>query len=158
MNASRCDDTRPTGAGRPWRVAILPWGNLIEDFLDPPGLSREDSARNMSGGWLFGYAAALRSAGMEPVILCVSGRVRRTERLVHPETGVVTLALPASAIYLALRRFPGDPDAGAALRGPIGRRLQAAVPYLATPPAARRPAGRASVGRHHLPSLPGIRI
>jgi len=77
MNASRCDDTRPTGAGRPWRVAILPWGNLIEDFLDPLGVSLDDFARNMSGGWLFGYAAALRTAGMEPVIVCGLGRVHR---------------------------------------------------------------------------------
>jgi starch synthase len=149
MNASRCGDTRPTGAGCPWRVAILPWGNLIEDFLDPLGVSLDDFARNMSGGWLFGYAAALRTAGMEPVILCVSGRVHRAERLVNPQTGLVTLALPPSALYRRLRRFPGDPDAGATPRGRIGRRLQAAVPYLATPLAALRAVLR-SEGITHL--------
>ena len=133
----------------PERVAILPWGNLIEDFLDPLNLSLEDFAHRMSGGWLFGYAAALRSAGMEPVILCVSKQVRRTERLINPQTGLVTLALPPSALYRRLRRFPGDPDAGAAPRGRIGRRLQATVPYLATPPAALRDALRAE-GITHL--------
>ena len=133
----------------PERVAILPWGNLIEDFLDPLNLSLEDFTHRMSGGWLFGYAAALRSAGMEPVILCVSKQVRRTERLINPQTGLVTLALPPSALYRRLRRFPGDPDAGATPRGRIGRRLQAAVPYLATPPAALRDALRAE-GITHL--------
>ena len=110
------------------RVAILPWGNLIEDFLDPLGVSLEDFALRMSGGWLFGYAAALRSAGMEPLILCVSRKVARPTRLVNPATGLVTVALPAGRVYRALRRFPGDTDAGAPRRGPIGRHLQSVVP------------------------------
>ena len=149
MGDARRGDTRPAGAEPSARVAILPWGNLIEGFLDPLGLTLHDFAHRMSGGWLFGYAAALRSAGMEPVILCVSGQVHRTERLVNPGTGVVTLALPPCALYRALRRFPGDPDSGVPRRGRVGRRLQAALPYLATPPAALRAALR-SEGITHL--------
>jgi len=128
------DDTVPPPSG--YRVSILPWGNLVEDFLDPLDVTLEDFAFRMSGGWLFGYAAALRSAGIEPLIFCVSGKVGRTTRLVNPATGVVTVALPPCRGYRGLRRFPGDPDGDAPRRGRLGRIAQSVVPYLATPPAA----------------------
>ena len=38
-------------------VAIFPWGDVIEEFLDPLGLTIEDYAERMRGGWLFGYVA-----------------------------------------------------------------------------------------------------
>ncbi len=41
-------------------LALLPWGDLIEDFLDGIGVSLEDFSSKMTGGWLFGYVEALR--------------------------------------------------------------------------------------------------
>jgi hypothetical protein len=41
-------------------VVILPWGNDIEDFLDPIGLSLEQFCGEMTGGWLFGFSEALK--------------------------------------------------------------------------------------------------
>lgn len=115
------------------RVAIMPWGNLVEDFLVPLGVSLEDFAARMSGGWLFGYVAALRSAGIDALVVCVSARVDRTTRIVNPRTGTATIVLPASAAYRRLRRFPGDPESVTA-HGGLRRAAQSLVPYLATPP------------------------
>lgn len=147
MTVRRTDEpfVRPS----PFRVAILPWGNLVEDFLDPLGVTLEDFACRMSGGWLFGYAAALRSAGIEPLVFCLSGSVERPARLVNPDTGVATLALPPCRAYRLLRRFPGDPDGDAPRRGRLGQVAQSLVPYLATPPAALVSALRAE-GITHL--------
>jgi starch synthase len=51
-------------------VALFPWGDVVEEFLDPIGLRLEDFVERMTGGWLFGYAAALRRAGHSPMIVC----------------------------------------------------------------------------------------
>ena len=36
------------------KLALLPWGDVIEDFLDGIGLTMEAFCRDMTGGWLFG--------------------------------------------------------------------------------------------------------
>ena len=81
------------------KVAILPWGDTIESFLDTIGISLESFATEMSGGWLFGYAAALASADIATCIVCVSRRETRPRRFVNPETDVVTMVIPAAAHY-----------------------------------------------------------
>jgi starch synthase len=125
MAASRC------------RIALLPWGELIEDFLDPIGLSFEDFRDRMSGGWLFGYVDALARAGVETVIVCVTGEVERPTRERHRDSGAVLVALPPSRTYLAARRrAAGTCDGHRGLPERVTRQL---APYLATPlrPLAR---------------------
>lgn len=68
-------------------IAIFPWGEVIEDYLEPLGLGLDDFARRMSGGWLFGYVAALQQAGWRPVIVGASGAVAQVTRLEHAPTG-----------------------------------------------------------------------
>lgn len=75
-------------------VAIMPWGDVIEDYLDPIGLTIEEFARDMSGGWLFGYVAALRSAGFSPFVLAPSRSVREPTRLVHADTDCAIWLVP----------------------------------------------------------------
>lgn len=75
-------------------VAIVPWGDVIEDYLDPIGLTVEDFARKMSGGWLFGYIAALQSTGYSPFVLAPSRVVHRPERLTHAATGATIWIVP----------------------------------------------------------------
>lgn len=75
-------------------VAIFPWGDVIEEFLDPLGLDAEDYARRMRGGWLFGYVAALQRHGRRAVIVHATERRRRPERLVHAETGAAIWLVP----------------------------------------------------------------
>lgn len=75
-------------------VAIFPWGEVIEVFLDPLGLTAEDFAMRMRGGWLFGSVAGLAAYGRGAVIVCASERVDRPKRLVHAGTGAPIWLVP----------------------------------------------------------------
>ncbi|WP_133708613.1 glycosyltransferase family 4 protein [Rhizobium sp. BK313] len=83
-----------TGHRTPQLIALFPWGDVIEEFLDPIGLELEDFVERMTGGWLFGYAAALSSAGHKPIIVCASERVTRIERYEHSGTGTPIWVAP----------------------------------------------------------------
>lgn len=130
------------GTGPPKVLALLPWGDAIEDFLDTVGLSLDAFCTGMTGGWLFGYAEALRRAGWHTVIYCVSRHARRIERRPHTPTGATICILPQPALYrLATRgmtdRYAASPQqafgrAGGSLpwRARLAWQL---APYLATP-------------------------
>jgi glycosyltransferase involved in cell wall biosynthesis len=100
---------RPESAPR--TVAVLPWGNVIEDYLGVLNMSMEDMAERMSGGWLFGYVEALRRVGVRGVVFCVSTAVREVTRLTHAPTGSTLCLLPVPGAYAALRRTLADPYA-----------------------------------------------
>lgn len=116
------------------KLAILPWGNVIEDFLGPIGLTVEQFATRMSGGWLFGYAEALHRGGIESCVIVFSASLRYPARFVNPETGRVTVALPAAATYRAARHVFGDVDGQARGAIPV-RALGRIASFLATPAA-----------------------
>ncbi|SCB35685.1 glycosyltransferase family 4 protein [Rhizobium multihospitium] len=97
-------------------IALFPWGDVIEEFLDPIGLELQDFVERMTGGWLFGYAAALSSAGHKPIIVCASERVHRIECYEHPSTGTPIWVAPAkrprqghSPSAYSLRRWSATP-------------------------------------------------
>ncbi|WP_245300486.1 glycosyltransferase family 4 protein [Rhizobium sp. YK2] len=97
-------------------IALFPWGDVIEEFLDPIGLELQDFAERMTGGWLFGYAAALGSAGHKPIIVCASERVNRIECYEHSGTGTPIWVAPAkrprqghSPAAYSLRRWSATP-------------------------------------------------
>jgi hypothetical protein len=123
-------------------VALLPWGNVIEDFLDRIGLSLEDYCERMTGGWGFGYVEALHSAGWRPVIFLVSGRVAATQRFRHAPTGALICVLPAWSAYRRITRRMSNPYGGS-VEGVFGRvstlrrpgcfAYKEIAPYLATP-------------------------
>ena len=46
-------------------VALLPWGNVLEDFIDKIGVSLESFCSEFTGSWMFGYAEALRRVGWD---------------------------------------------------------------------------------------------
>lgn len=104
------------------RIALLPWGDVIEDYLDAVGISLERFRTEMTGGWLFGYVEALKTAGIDTVLYCVSRGVRVPLLTTHVPTGAALRILPATRTFLALRR--------------LGRRHEIAAelaPYFATP-------------------------
>ena len=125
-------------------VALLPWGDLIEDFLDQIEVSLETFCTEMDGGWMFGYVEALRRAGVRMVVICVSARVHEPTPFTHGPTGAQFWVLPASKLFLSLRRrvvvpygwtleemFGGSEKEA----GRLGNRLNRDVtPYFATPP------------------------
>lgn len=92
-------------------VALLDGTHLVEDFLDNIGISFDQFRREIAGGWLFGYADALRSAGVEPVLVFVSAQVRRPQRLRHEPSGATMIVLPAPAVYRGIRRHLPNPYA-----------------------------------------------
>jgi len=134
---------QPHGADRP--IAILPWGDVIEDFLDDIGMTTEEFAAKMTGGWLFGYVAALQRRGVGSVIICMSRRATEPIRTRHEPTGAAMVFLPASAAYRSLRRRMTNPYGGS-MRAMFGARpaptrlfwraARHVAPYLATPPFA----------------------
>ncbi|MBX6746666.1 MAG: glycosyltransferase family 4 protein [Acetobacteraceae bacterium] len=136
------------GTGPPKVLALLPWGDAIEDFLDTLGLSLNAFCTGMTGGWLFGYAEALRRAGWRTVIYCISRHARRIERRPHAPTGATICVLPQPALYRRITRgmtdrYAADPQRAFGQAGgrlPWRARLAWQVaPYLATPlPALAR--------------------
>ncbi|MEA5604519.1 glycosyltransferase family 4 protein [Nostoc sp. UHCC 0252] len=123
-------------------IALLHWGDLIEDFLDTIGVSFEAFCNEMTGGWMFGYIDALKLVDVRTVLFCISARVTEPTRYIHKLTGATICVLPAPKIYHVARRQIPKPYAWN-LNEAIGdiqgshRRLVAILkdmsPYLATP-------------------------
>jgi glycosyltransferase involved in cell wall biosynthesis len=90
-------------------VAIVAWGDAFDlDFLDGLGLDIDQFAREMTGGWMFGYVDALARAGVRTVIVLHAARVRVPRTLTHAGTGATIHVLPTPAAYLRLRRYFAD--------------------------------------------------
>jgi glycosyltransferase involved in cell wall biosynthesis len=85
-------------------LALLPWGNVLEDFLDPLGVSLEEFCTDFRGSWLFGYVDALRSVGVRTILICGSKRVAAASRSTHRPTGATIWVLPAPRTYRAIDR------------------------------------------------------
>jgi glycosyltransferase involved in cell wall biosynthesis len=97
-------------------VAIFPWGDVIEDFLDPIGLGVRAFAEEMTGGWLFGYVAALREAGWRSIIVCASRSIGSPVELTHQGTGALIRLVPGFSVAAgrsrslhSLRRWAAAP-------------------------------------------------
>ena len=101
----------------PRHVAILPWGDVVEDFLDPIGRTLDDFANGITGGWLWGYVRALATCGVRATVIVVSRTASVPGRVVHEPTGTPLVVLPSP------------------WRHRLARRLRAThlAPYLATP-------------------------
>jgi starch synthase len=123
-------------------VAIIPWGLAIEDFLAPNGLTLEDFCTEFTGSWVFGYARALRSAGIRPVLLVFTARPGPPRQVVHTATATDLSLIAVPPVYRALRArmrnpygrgtgdvFPG----GAGAARPLRAAARELAPYLATP-------------------------
>ena len=84
-------------------IALLPYGDLIEDFLDSIGISFEVFCNEFMGSWMFGYIDALQMVGVRTVLFCFSARVAEPSRFTHAPTGATICVLPAPRIYRAYR-------------------------------------------------------
>lgn len=114
-------------------VAIVPWGDCIEDFLEPLGLDAAGLANDLSEGWLFGYVKALAEVDIASEIIAVAAGVDRPQLLHHGATGAPVHLVPQSRLHRLLRRRLGD-SAGRQWVGPASRRnLTTAQKYAALP-------------------------
>src|SRR4028118_198867 len=77
-------------------IALLPWGDLFEDFFDTIGVSFETFRDEHMGSYMFGYINALKQVGVRTVLFFVSARVSTTLRFIHAPTGTQVCILPAS--------------------------------------------------------------
>ena len=94
----------PTSPSDLTTIALLPWGDLIEDFLDTIGISFEAFCNEMTGGWLFNYIEALKLSGVSTIVFCISARVQQATRYTHKPTGATICVLPAPNIHTQVRR------------------------------------------------------
>ena len=92
-------------------VALFDWSQLIEDYLDNINVSFDEFCKKMNGGWMFGYISALKEAGIETILYCVSARLSQTTYFTHSATGARICVLPAPRIYRLLRRRVLNPYA-----------------------------------------------
>jgi glycosyltransferase involved in cell wall biosynthesis len=124
-------------------VALLPWGDLWEDYLDMVGISLDEFCNEMSGGYLFGYVEALELFGIRTVIVVWSREARGPYQRIHVPTGARVWVLPAARAHLGARRlmrtFKGS--------SPWTRSLQRAASLLADY-SATTPRNLARVLRH----------
>ena len=86
-------------------VALLPWGNVLEDYLDMIGLSLDDFLTTYRGTWMFGYVDALERVGVRTVLVIWSRNVSQPERRVHVPTGTAVWLLPPTSAHMAARRL-----------------------------------------------------
>ena len=128
----------------PRRIAILMWGDVVEDFLAPIGWTLDEFLTRMSGGWLFGYIDALRLTGIESTLIVYTRAKRGTNSTVHAATGARVRLVQSPLRYRALRvimRSPYhwlDDDGRITLDIPRPFRplyawARDVMPYLATP-------------------------
>jgi starch synthase len=123
---------------------------VIEDFLEPQGLTLDGFCSEFRGSWMFGYVDALRTAGVRTAILLVSRRVRRLERRVHAPTGADVIVFPAPRAYrmiagrmqnpygrTAVQTF-GDLQGSRRVLRPLAAVVREAAPWLSTPRRAIR--------------------
>ena len=118
----------------PPTVALLPWGDLWEDFLDMIEISLDEFCAEMSGGWLFGYVGALRQVGIRAVLFIWSREARRPHRRLHVPTGTTVWVLPPSRAHLAARRFADALGASGRWAQNLRRNALLAAHYTSTPP------------------------
>jgi glycosyltransferase involved in cell wall biosynthesis len=88
-------------------VALVAWGDVIEDYLEPLGVSLDAFLTEMTGGWMFGYLTALHRAGAGTVLVCVSKQVSIPWSTVHAPTGTPVAVLPATRAFRVARRLLG---------------------------------------------------
>jgi glycosyltransferase involved in cell wall biosynthesis len=129
-------------------VALLPWGNVIEDFLAREGLTLQTFAAEFTGSWIFAWVEGLRRVGVRSVLICVSEAVQAATPMVHRPTGASIVALPPTRAYRAMAQRMKDPygrtveatfgasaAAGRVRRGVLGLARESS-PYLAISPLA----------------------
>ena len=83
----------------PATIALLPWGNVIEDFLDTLGISLESFCNEFTGSWMFAYVDALGRVGVRTVLICISASVVQPSRFTHRPTGCTIYMLPVPKVY-----------------------------------------------------------
>lgn len=84
-------------------IALVPWGDVWEDYLDSISVSLETFCTEGPGGWMLGYIEALHKVGVRTVLILVSSRVSAPLRLNYAPTGTTITVLPAPKLYRVIQ-------------------------------------------------------
>ena len=103
-------EVRPMADKMEPAIALLPWGDVWEDFLDSIGVSLETFCTDGPGGWMLGYMDGLRRVGVRTVLILISARVDAPVRYQHAPTGATITVLPVPKGYRAIRRQMLNPN------------------------------------------------
>ncbi len=120
-------------------LALVGWGFTVEDFLQPNGLTLADFCGDFTGSWMFGYADALRTAGVDTVLFCTSSDVSVLTRVEHGATRTAISLLPPPACIDSFARGCSTRTVGGRTprsRLPVGggpRRPPCSVPRSSPP-------------------------
>ncbi|MCT7970922.1 glycosyltransferase family 4 protein [Laspinema olomoucense] len=90
--------------GKP-TIALLPYADLIDDFLHSLNISLETFCQEFVGSWMFGYVDALNRVGVRTILFCISAQVEKPCRFIHQPTGTQICVLPPWPIYNVYRRI-----------------------------------------------------
>ena len=117
-------------------VALLPWGNVLEDYLDGIGLSLDEFCTEYRGTWMFGYVDALERFGVRTVLVIWSRNVSHPERRVHVPSGTRIWVLPPTRLHMVVRRLRKHVQTNGRPASPrrLRRALRLAARYTATTP------------------------
>jgi glycosyltransferase involved in cell wall biosynthesis len=88
---------------KPKSIALLPWGDVWEDFFSTVGIDFETFCNEVTGGWQFGFVEALKLSGFHTVLIYTSTRVQEPLRVIHKPTGATICLLPVTRSYRAIR-------------------------------------------------------
>jgi len=128
-STTTAEGQHPDAAPQPQpTIALLPWGNLWEEFFDTINVSFEAFCNELAGGWMFNYIDALTSVGVKTVVFYPSRRVNVPTRYLHKHTGATVCLLPAPIVYRIVSR-------------PKLNRLLFNVPYMDIGPYVATPLG-----------------
>jgi starch synthase len=90
-------------------IAILPWGNVFEDYLKQVGHTLETFSQEGVGGWLLGYIEALKLAGVQTTLFRISENAEGTKRIILNKTLTNTIIVPVPKIYSLISRKMSNP-------------------------------------------------
>ena len=97
-------DDRPT-------IALVMGGNdPVDDWLDSVGISLEVAINDLDVGFAFGYAAALKRAGIRTVFVAYSRHVRSPTRAQRDPCGTVFRVFPLPQRHALVGRRYDSPD------------------------------------------------
>ncbi len=116
-------------------MALVAAPMVIEEWLEPLGVSLDSFARDMTGGWMFNYADALAIVDVHMVVICFSAWVREPRRLEHAPTGATLWIVPAGRRLERMRRWIAEPPRdGARDPASLARAVRRQVaPHATTP-------------------------
>lgn len=108
LDVANTPEFQPVVSRQP-TIALLPWGNVLEDFLHTAGISLTTFCNEFTGSWMFGYIDALRRVGVRTVLICISAQVAVPTRFRHAPTGATICLLPVPKIYRLLQKKMANP-------------------------------------------------